>query len=257
MTGRIEFPDDLRHVAFAGDWHADERFAEHQIARLPDEVEVVLHTGDFGYRFSPYYLNAVDRAATRAGVIVAFVDGNHEDFSVLHSAWPVDDDGVRRLRPRVWHLPRGMRWEWSGLRFLALGGAHSVDRQHRVAGIEWWPQETITIEDALRACEGGPAEVMLTHDAPAGHHIPGLLPAGTFPSEEIAASDRHREVLRRVVDVVRPRAVWHGHYHSRYTAETDSGCVITGLGAEGRSSEAFEANVDVVDLAELATEITP
>lgn len=249
----IQFPsnDAVTRVAFAGDWHANPLFARMVIRSLAGGVDAVVHLGDFGVGFSDRYLQVVDEAAREADLVVMFVDGNHEDHAQL-GAIPISSDGVRRLAPRVWHLPRGFRWEWSGLSFLALGGAHSVDRQSRVPGVSWWPQEAISLQDALRATEGGPVDVIVTHDAPAGHVIPGLMPPGTFPAEEIEASDAHRQVLRRVVDEVRPRALWHGHYHSRYRVETDYGCIITGLDCDGYGESGLHNNIDIVDLSELA-----
>lgn len=254
----ILFPlgDVVQSVAFAGDWHANPLFARKVIRSLADEVDIIVHLGDFGVGFGDRYLQVVDEAAHEADLVVMFVDGNHEDHAWLE-AQPVSDDGVRRLAPRVWHLPRGFRWEWSGLTFLALGGAHSVDRQSRVPGVSWWPGEAISLQEALRASEGGPVDVMVTHDAPAGHIIPGLMPPGTFPQEEIEASEAHRQMLRRVVDEVRPRALWHGHYHSRYRVETDYGCIITGLDCDGYGESGLHNNVNVVDLAELADTLPP
>lgn len=160
-------------VAFAGDWHANLRYATRALHHLAGRAQFVLHVGDFGYRFTDGYLDAVEQAAAKAGVVVGFVDGNHEDFDWL-LAQPVDDDGVRRLRTQIWHLPRGLRWTWHGLRFLALGGAHSVDRPSRRPQVSWWPQETLSLADALGTVNNGPADVMVTHDCPDGVDIPGL-----------------------------------------------------------------------------------
>lgn len=245
----IEFPNP-RYVAFFGDWHGNLNFAKRAIDTLPGTVEVAIHTGDFGYNFNPDYLNAVNKSARQRGIVVMFVDGNHDNHEWLNLQ-PVDEDGVRRLRPRVWHLPRAFRWEWQGLKFLALGGAHSVDRQSRMPGVSWWAQETISNADAERAMWGGNADVMICHDTPAGHYIPGLAPPGMFPREEIEQAERHRELLRLIVDEVAPRYLWHGHYHVRYRTESE-GVLITGLDCDSLDPGAVARNMDVIDLKELA-----
>src|SRR5262245_45957967 len=113
-------------IAFAGDWHANTRWGISAIQFAAEQgAEVIIQLGDFGYEFRPAFLDGLERALVRTGLRLLFVDGNHEDFPTL-LRYPVRSDGLRRLTDRVWHLPRGFRWVWGGLRWLALGGAHSV-----------------------------------------------------------------------------------------------------------------------------------
>lgn len=245
------FPTDIRHVAFAGDWHADTIYADQILESIRDRAQVVLHTGDFGYHFADLDLDAFQRSAERVGMKIMFVDGNHENFDRLLS-YPIDPvSGVRMLRPDVWHLPRGFRWTWSGLRFLALGGAPSVDKAWRREGLSWWTQETITDADAYRAVEGGRADIMVCHDTPAGYDIPGLLPEGTFPAQAYVEAAEHRRLLRRIVDEVQPKFLWHGHYHSFYQDTvplSEEALLVTGLNCNGSPPG---ENIHVVDLQAL------
>ena len=242
---------DVRHVAFAGDWHGQAQYARRAINHLTlgdgPHVDAVLHLGDFGYKFTADYLNQIQAAARRADLIVAFVDGNHEDFDWL-LAQPVDNDGVRRLRDRVWHLPRGLRWEWSGKQFLALGGAVSVDKYGRTPGASWWPQETITDAQAWAAIADGPADIMVCHDTPAGYEIPRLGDPNMWAEGLIRASNQHRELLAEVVNLVRPRYLWHGHYHVPRYALQFGDCRIAGLDCDGNP---FHENLEVIDLLNL------
>lgn len=256
----ITFPEHVDTAAVAGDWHGDTRYACRAIMAA-SSADFLLHTGDFGYWFRPDYLDALNRTAEFCDSIIAFVDGNHEDFDWL-LAQPVDDDGVRRLRERVWHLPRGFRWTWQGVRFLALGGAVSPDKDWRIAQQAarpgdrcWWPQEQITDADVALAIAGGPVDVMICHDVPAG--VPGDAlgitgnPFGFDPAI-LAECDHHRGRLRRVVDEVSPSRLWHGHYHRRYShaLETVGGnrCTVEGLGANNGT---VADNLRVVRLADL------
>lgn len=247
----VAFPGDVATVAFAGDWHGNGHFAKKAILSLPSRVDVLVHTGDFGFRFTDQFLDMVNGAARKQDLIVMFVEGNHDNHEMLQALEP-DQDGVSRLRPRVWHLPRGFRWSWMGVKFMALGGAHSVDRRARTPGFDWWEGETLSPGDVHRAIAGGPVDVMITHDAPAGHPIPGLAPPGTFPRGEILRSDQHRQLLAEVVAAVKPKHLWHGHYHSRYTAAGVGGVQVHGLDADGYGDRALIGNLDVVDMANLA-----
>ena len=83
--------------------------------------------------------------------------------------------------------------------------------------------------------------MMLTHDAPTGVDVPGLPPASTWEPEEIDRADRHRRLLREVVDAVQPERLVHGHFHSRYDAELRLGSgqavAVTGLANEWTGSD--------------------
>ncbi len=243
-----------QRVALAGDWHGNLIWGTLGIQHARElGADVIVHTGDFGYRFSSDFLTGITAALDVMGMHLLFVDGNHENHDWLLGL-PIGDDGLRRITHRIWHLPRGFRWEWDGIRFLALGGAHSVDRPFRQPGVSWWPQETIGRGDVARAVAGGHADVLISHDVPAGPIIPGIddrSEPAPFPPLEIIRANEHRQVLRGVVDQVRPSQVWHGHYHVRYDTVADLGygpVIVNGLDCDGTS---LDKNVVVVDLDDL------
>jgi hypothetical protein len=241
-------------VAFAGDWHQNTDYAQRSIRHAARRgADVILHLGDFGYNFTGPFLAGVTAALDEAGIHLLFVDGNHENFTRLYR-YPILENGLRKLTDRVWHLPRGFRWEWSAVHFLALGGAHSVDRPYRVPGVSWWPEETIGSGDVAKAVEGGFADVLVSHDCPAGVVIPGIddrTSPPPFPPLEILRSDEHRQRLRGVVDVVQPSAVWHGHYHMQHETVADFGygpVAVNGLDCDEAPIGRNIAVVDTVDL---------
>lgn len=245
-------------IAFAGDWHGNTLWAKAAIEHAKDRgAHTIVHLGDFGYHYNVGFLSAINLSLHRTGLTLEFVDGNHENFSVLHGErFPVLADGRRRVGPRIFHLPRGHRWTWGGVRFLGLGGAHSVDRQWRRPHLEWWPEETITAEQAAAAAAAGPADVLVSHDCPAGVTIPTIdenrpIDAPKFPAVDLERSAEHRALLRTVVDAVRPRWVWHGHYHVAYGRTVDLGygpVRVRGLDMEGTTAA---RNVHVVDVDDL------
>lgn len=247
----IPFPQEhqVLTVAFAGDWHGDWAFARDMLSKYTPQVDVFVHTGDFG--FEPTWVETINYLAEEHATLILAVDGNHENHPWLCSL-PVSEDGVRRVQERVWHLPRGFRWRWSGVDFLALGGAYSVNRKGGHEGIDWWPEECITLADFWRAAEGGLVDIMVTHDCPAGVFIPSIASTDenkrTWPHDDLAAAAAHREILAGVVAEVQPRHLWHGHYHDRYEGELIHGggrkTAVHGLSRNGDA----ESNVMVVNL---------
>jgi hypothetical protein len=232
--------DDPEYVVVAGDWHADAGWAKYVIERagelLPEGRRVILQLGDFGVG-SDRFLHVVSRELKRTGAELWFVDGNHENHHQLAALQP-GPDGRALLCPRVWWLPRGHRWEWHGLRWLALGGAVSLDRVHRREGKSWWPEESITQEQVDKAIAGGPADVMVTHDCPMGLLPPLPVPPAWWAAEDWDRCYTNQGLVRQVMDEVRPSYLMHGHLHvsARRTVSLRWGPVeLSGFNCNGES----------------------
>jgi hypothetical protein len=239
-------------IARDGDWHANPGWGVRAIRYAKEQgADVILHLGDFGYDFNERLLTQLTEQLETCQVPLLFVDGNHENFDVLLQ-YPVEDNGLRKLTDWIWHIPRGFRWEWDTVRFIGLGGAHSIDRKYRTAGVSWWWQERLTEADIEFAISGGTADVMISHDCPMGVRIPGIAEtAHQWDPDELHRSRDHQRRVLLVVDEVRPRFIWHGHFHKYYRQVADLGygaMRVTGLDCDG-STQA--QNIDVVALSTL------
>jgi len=231
-------------IGFLGDMHGNAKAVTKAIRRAHMlGADVIVQCGDFGYDFSPGFLRVIDDECERFKLPLMFVDGNHEDFDWLY-AQP-KDGGVRPLTDWITHLPRGYRWEWAGVTFLALGGGVSVDQDTRTPGYSWWPQETITAGEAFKAAYPGHVDVLVSHDCPTGTDL--NLGKSDFLASLLRASDQHREILREVVKEVTPKFIWHGHYHKSHTTMSD-GIRVRGLNMDGTP---WDQSMEVVDLADL------
>lgn len=239
-------------IAIAGDWHGDIAWACQAIWHAHEHgADTLIHLGDFGYQFKPHFLIRLNEILATCGMSLLFVDGNHDDHEWL-ATLRVHRTGLRPLGDWIWHVPRGFRWKWHGLRFVGVGGAHSVDGMwRRQGGLMWQPAERITDEQAAEVMRGGVADVMFSHDCPSGVDIPGLNPRD-FPHFEILRAQEHRLLLRQIVDVVKPQAIWHGHYHVPYQQQPNFGwgpIAVSGLAENGSS---IAGNLHLVDLPDLA-----
>jgi hypothetical protein len=206
-------------------------------------VKLIVQTGDLGFLWPgedwPRTLNKVSRRLAAHDMSLAFVDGNHEFFPALHG-FPVDDDGIRRLRPNLVHLPRGYRTPLSSGRVLgALGGANSIDRWVRGSDV-WWAEESITHLD-LERLGTEPVDVLVGHDAPL--HVPSLDQAlawdrsGHRPSAHEYAIEGRRMFHQGFI-AVRPRISVSGHFHHPIDE------VVTYIGDD---NETFDCRVVILD----------
>jgi hypothetical protein len=239
-------PAPPRRILVAGDWHGNEDWALSVIRRVPstlaaEQRRLILQLGDFGIwpdRAGQAYLARISRVLAEVGAELWFIDGNHEDFPQLGKlAAEATTDGRVLVRPGIFHLPRGYRWEWYGRTWLGCGGGVSLDRAVRTEGLDWWPDEEISAGQEAVISAAGHADVLASHDCPAGvAHTFGRPPAD-WAAEDLAQGDAHRRRLQRIVDATAPSWVMHGHLHRAYQRNCDFGygpVQVTGLAADNR-----------------------
>lgn len=173
----------------------------------------IMQVGDFGFVWDTdpdgvrEELDWVHQILDRAGLTLTFLPGNHENHAMLYrlaEAADRTDDGHHLLRPTIRYTGRVAAWEWDGLRVAAVGGAVSIDREARVPGISWWPEETLTPHEVIAATRLGPVDILFSHDAPNG------VPMRLVPD---AASAMNRLTMTRIGTALAPDFWFHGHYH--------------------------------------------
>lgn len=208
-------------ILVAGDWHGSAGQASRVIDKAIDQgIDTIMQVGDFGiWRGDERFLGATQKRLSDNGIHLYFIDGNHENFPRLY-AYPEEPDGTRRIRENITHLPRGYRWEWSGVRFLAVGGAASIDMHFREVGKEWWTEELLTDSDIEKSQDGGEVDIMFTHDSPStapnsitDDPVGQARAAQYFGHDALELCGYHRDRLSLITDSVKPVWLFHGHYH--------------------------------------------
>jgi Icc-related predicted phosphoesterase len=257
-------------ILVAGDVHAN----FNQLGRLTavaqaQGISVIAQVGDFGYW---PHIAADNRSLRRhnarlaqAGITLVFIDGNHENFEALFQDRPtVPGTPFKVIDTNILYAPRGSSWSWDGVRFLALGGAHSADIPYRRAAERkrrksaqksrwfWWAEETLTDEDVERAHTAGRADVLLCHDAPSSSNLKVHVTDVRDGYKEDPDTWDNRARVQRVLESARPKLVLHGHYHTRYSSvcggfDFETRC--EGLGAD--ISKSFADSCIILDLPAL------
>lgn len=234
-------------VLLAGDVHGNGSHAGYLTSKAAAHgAQYVLQVGDFGYwehwADGVKFLDGLNRYAARMGVTWVFIDGNHDKVSLLLARYTdTDADGFVKVRDRIRYAPRGHRWTWEGTRFLALGGAYSVDKANRLAreaklrtsaarreqfrqaaghppkpvrdyaGHQWFPEEEMS-DDDLRTilADSSPVDVIVAHDKPRATNPP--LDTKTDPN-----CLQNQDRIQAAARLLRPKLLVHGHLHLRYT----------------------------------------
>lgn len=203
-------------ILLIGDTHGNFPF----ISEVPlfwsraDQWDHAVVLGDFGYwphkERGRLFLSNLSKHMQRIGKELHFVDGNHEnhdDLEALEQTVPRDALGAIEVAPLIKWLPRGTYWNWGGLDFLAVGGAHSIDKRFRTIGESWWAQETLTDAQVSAIVQDTrPVDVMLAHDCTS--HFPGLM-----EFEEDFEGKINRQLLGNIIAARQPELMFHGHMH--------------------------------------------
>lgn len=239
-------------IMLLGDTHGNVRHTVKCVETAAAEgVSRIIQLGDFGF-----YWRGEDRtrplrqALADAEIDLAFLPGNHEDWERLSRLDRLGGDWGR-ITSRLTYLGRVNAFEWSGVRFLTVGGAISIDKSSRVPGYTWFPDEAITDEDVFRALDYPTPHVVLSHDSPNNPVLQAYLESESerwgLPYKTERASTQNREQLDHVLRHHRPKLWFHGHYHHRYVGKVD-GTTIHGLARDGNRPSCWQ----ILELNELA-----
>ena len=213
-------------IEFVGDSHCDKSYWNRALHEAQyNKADCLWIVGDVCILVDGYMKLSTAAAAYNKNVFI--IDGNHDDHDFLQSLsvspqrFPWGEIVCAGIAPFLWYIPRGTGFEWDGKKFLAIGGAYSIDKGPRLERMsyggqkEWWDQELIVDDDVEKAISSGKADIMVCHDAP---NIVDLRePMNGYPVFPQTLANRER--LDRVFDVAKPQILIHGHYH--YSADRE------------------------------------
>ena len=169
-----------RMIYITGDTHIPYDVTKLTTKAFPEQKKLtkndyVLICGDFGGVWTgpggsdDFWL----RWFKRKRFTTLFVDGNHENFSLLNQ-YPVElwnGGKVHRVTDHVIHLMRGQLFTLDGCKIFTMGGGASGDVEFRTEGVSWWPEEmpnAVEYGEAMRTLMDAQFAVdyVVTHTAP-------------------------------------------------------------------------------------------
>ena len=195
-------------LKFIGDTHGYHGFVNDQCSVTTDTL--FIHVGDVGLGFDPINydeitLNALNKTCKDLNNTVILIRGNHDNKKVF--------DHFRGKFSNV-YIPE----EYEVVKFRDktiqfIGGAVSIDRRARHAGIDYWPDEGV-VQD-IDKCQK--VDILVTHTAPSKCTPVGLSPfvlgwcKHDFELKHELISER--EYMDKVIEICQPELHCYGHFH--------------------------------------------
>jgi hypothetical protein len=160
----------------------------HEIIREKDRHPYIVQIGDFGFDYDT--LRNVDPDKFK------IIGGNHDNYNkIINIPHYLGDYGYTSL---------------NGVEFFYYRGAYSIDRQYRTIGIDWWPEEEVSIENFMKARElyrEVKPEIVLAHDCPEFMVHSYLEPNGRMYQNITSWA------LGELYNIHAPKLFIHGHWH--------------------------------------------
>ena len=183
-----------------GDVHGKFRSYKRIIRDVPRSIQV----GDMGVGFYYYDVDREIKASQNPPYDSMskgdhrFIRGNHDNPRVCATQrfWIPDASVVDGI-------------------FL-MGGAHSIDREYRTEGLDWWADEELSYEELSRAIDvyaSTKPDVVITHECPdrvANEYLAWANKA------KIMDGSRTRQALDRMYEIHQPRLWLFGHWHQTF-----------------------------------------
>lgn len=158
-----------------------------------------IQIGDMGVGFEPDKFPLKDD-----GELHKFFRGNHDNpqKSREHPCYMKNASGEAADFGWFQHGEKKVFW---------LAGAWSIDREARKEGVDWWPDEELSMHDAYAALDlyrEIKPEIVLSHDGPitATHRLCG----------GIAYPTRTSQLLQAMLEYCSPELWIFGHWHNDF-----------------------------------------
>lgn len=168
--------------------------------------KTVFACGDFGFwpREEQYDIQRLKNKDTK----IHWCDGNHENH------WALRDRGSDEIHPNVFYQPRGSLLTLpDGRTILFFGGAHSIDKDRRTFGRDWFPEEVPSYADFGQLDKiKTRVDIVVSHTCPNEFEVEKhqWLCKGAIAQK---VNDPTRDLLSCVLDMFRPSLWYFGHWH--------------------------------------------
>lgn len=227
MEGRIFVTGDT-HGGNNGDMRKlnSEKWPEGTKLTREDYLIIVGDCGLVWYnKESKYYKENVwwQKWITDKPWTTLFIDGNHENHDMLDKLPKVKmfEGTVGWVKDHLYHLKRGEVYNIAGKKIFCMGGADSIDKEHRIIGQSWWPQEipnTAEMEYGMENLDKHDNDVdyILSHNGP-NHVLDAYLYQHNIGWKVNKIKDPVVRYLEHIAQTCKFKGLYFGHWHDDWS----------------------------------------
>jgi len=220
-------------IYITGDCHGDHDISKLNSICFPegktlDKKDYVIICGDFGLLWNNKPDNKEKYLTTwynEKKFTTLFVCGNHDNHDRFAKLPIIKKFGgkVGKVSDSIFHLKRGEIYTIYGKKFFTFGGAVSIDKQYRVEGISWWPQEVASVKEmnyGLNTLEkhNNTVDYIIGHTGPkticdillAKHSMCKL---DDYYAQKGMLKDATEPYFDHIIENVKFEKFYAGHYH--------------------------------------------
>lgn len=193
---------------------------------------LIICVGDFGAGFiRESAIDKFDELLGERGNKLYSIRGNHD----LPSYFDGSND-----RENIKFLPDYTYKEINGQKFAFIGGAVSIDRYYRTAGVDWWEDEVVNLDGQLEL-----SDVLISHTAPSfcdpidtdanlWNAIARFSNSAPYHLKQDLFNDLRQERIKmdKIVKGINPKYLFYGHFHFaayRYKEAYDIHCRLLNI----------------------------
>jgi len=186
----------MTNINFVGDIHGEfDRYE--QMINKSGPNDIFIQVGDFGIGFDKWEDHTASEIQ-RKNPFSYFIRGNHDDPVKCKQIPGYIHDGT---------FFRDM---------MFIGGAWSIDHAYRTLGIDWWPDEELSMKelnDLIDKYEQIMPEIMITHTCPAKFAQEFIINRDLAFQNGPPAGSRTEEAFEIMFEIHQPKKWIFGHWH--------------------------------------------
>lgn len=199
------------HIFVQGDWHGHRGWG----SNIPDN-SILICVGDIALGFPNLTLEKLVNFFTpilkHKKSKLLLVRGNHDSPAIWREKLNSDDIILVQDFSEI---------TINGKNFYFVGGGISLDRTSRLIGHDYWTDEEIQYSNYIKPTNK--VDVLITHSAPAICYPRGFnsFCHAWFRHDSRLESEltKEREFLNKVLEDVKPKLHFYGHYHRSVTEQ--------------------------------------
>ena len=212
--------DNNKPILFLGDNHGNWNFLLDIIRHKNISNFNIISVGDLGIGFNPSHdlvqCDLLDKEFKKRNIHFYGIRGNHDDPLYFKSS-------NRICLPNFELIEDYTICEYNTKTIQFIGGAVSIDRTGRRAGVSHWEDEGVVFNK--NACKA--VDVLVTHTTPSwcfpqqfNEMVYGWAREDAYLIEDLIDE---RSVMDEIFKICKPRLHLYGHFHSSVT-EKINGC---------------------------------